>query len=34
VTAWEAFSLDFRIGLRVQSGMETLKWFKTKNGWA
>lgn len=34
VKAWEAFVLDVRIGLRVQSGLETLKWFKGKMGWA
>lgn len=34
VMGWEAFALDIRIGLRMQSGMETLRWFKAKNGWA
>ena len=27
---WEAFVLDTRIGMRVQSGIETLNWFAKK----
>ncbi|KAI5460537.1 hypothetical protein BGZ63DRAFT_425043 [Mariannaea sp. PMI_226] len=27
---WEAYHLDARIGMRVQSGLETLAWFKKK----
>lgn len=34
VRSWEAYSLDSRIGLRVQSGLETLKWFRNKMGWS
>ncbi|EHK44965.1 hypothetical protein TRIATDRAFT_128168 [Trichoderma atroviride IMI 206040] len=33
VKVWEAYVLDTRIGLRAQSGLETLAWFKKKNGW-
>lgn len=33
VKAWETFVLDARVGMRVQSGLETLKWFKKKNDW-
>ncbi|KAG9254418.1 uncharacterized protein F5Z01DRAFT_674159 [Emericellopsis atlantica] len=33
VKNWEAFTLDMRIGLKVQSGLETLKWFRAKKGW-
>ncbi|KAK2031543.1 breast cancer protein [Colletotrichum zoysiae] len=34
VVAWEAFVFDARLGMRVQSALETLKWFKKKNAWA
>lgn len=27
---WETYCLDARIGMRVQSGLETLAWFKKK----
>ncbi|KAH7131607.1 hypothetical protein B0J13DRAFT_107270 [Dactylonectria estremocensis] len=30
VKAWEVYHLDARIGMRVQSGLETLAWFKRK----
>jgi hypothetical protein len=30
---WEAFVLDTRIGMRVQSGIETLNWFGKKMGY-
>jgi hypothetical protein len=30
VRSWETYLLDARIGLRVQSGMETLDWFRKK----
>ncbi|KAM0344902.1 hypothetical protein ACHAPU_007035 [Fusarium lateritium] len=30
---WEGFVLDTRIGMRVQSGIETLGWFKKKMGY-
>ncbi|RFU81957.1 mitochondrial outer membrane iml-2 [Trichoderma arundinaceum] len=33
VKVWEAYVLDTRIGMRTQSGLETLAWFKKKNGW-
>ncbi|KAH6609741.1 mitochondrial outer membrane iml-2 [Trichoderma cornu-damae] len=33
VKVWEAYVLDARIGMRAQSGLETLIWFKKKNGW-
>lgn len=34
VKAWEAYVLDSRIGMRVQSGLETLNWFRNKMGWS
>lgn len=33
VKNWESFSNDARIGVRVQSGFETLAWFRKKMGW-
>ncbi|KAL7628409.1 Mitochondrial outer membrane protein iml2 [Parahypoxylon ruwenzoriense] len=34
VAAWETFVLDARIGMRVQTGMDTIRWFKRERGWA
>ncbi|KAK2590847.1 Mitochondrial outer membrane protein iml2 [Conoideocrella luteorostrata] len=33
VKAWESFVLDARVGMRVQSGLQTLEWFKRRMGW-
>jgi hypothetical protein len=32
VVKWETFVLDARIGMRVQTGLEVLKWWKKKMG--
>ncbi len=34
VAKWESFVLDARIGLRVQTGLDSIKWVKRKRGWA
>ncbi|XXG98928.1 phosphoglycerate kinase [Hypoxylon texense] len=34
VAKWEAFVLDARIGMRVQTAMDTLRWYKRERGWA
>jgi len=34
VTKWETFVLDARIGLRVQAGMDAVKWLKGKMNWS
>ncbi|KAI1754004.1 breast cancer protein [Xylaria castorea] len=32
VAGWEAYVLDGRIGMRVQTGMDTLRWYKREHG--
>lgn len=32
VAKWETFVLDARFGMRIQTGLEVLKWFKKKFG--
>lgn len=32
VYKWESFVLDARLGIRVQTGLETLKWVREKEG--
>lgn len=33
VAKWEAFVLDARIGMRVQTATDTLRWYKRERGW-
>ncbi|KAI3331747.1 breast cancer protein [Xylariaceae sp. AK1471] len=32
VAKWEAYLLDGRVGMRVQTGMDTLRWYKREHG--
>lgn len=33
VANWETFVLDARIGMKLQTGLDTIKWLKEKKGW-
>ncbi|KAI0018408.1 breast cancer protein [Xylariomycetidae sp. FL0641] len=34
VARWEAYVLDARIGMRVQTGLDTIRWYKREHAWA
>lgn len=33
VRTWEAYVLDTRTGMRVQTGLDTISWLKRKKNW-
>lgn len=33
VKAWESFVLDARVGMKVQTGVDSISWLKKKKGW-
>lgn len=34
VSKWEAFILDARFGMRINTGLDTIKWYRKEHGWA
>jgi hypothetical protein len=34
VSAWDPYILDARFGMRLNTGLDTLRWYKREHGWA
>jgi hypothetical protein len=34
VSKWEAYILDARFGMRLNTGLDTIKWYRREHGWA
>lgn len=34
VSKWESFTLDARFGMRINTGLDTIRWYRKEHGWA
>ena len=34
VSRWEGFILDARLGMRINTGLDTIRWYRKEHGWA
>ncbi|RYP78613.1 hypothetical protein DL769_003174 [Monosporascus sp. CRB-8-3] len=34
LSRWEAFILDARFGMRINTGLDTIRWYRKEHGWA
>ena len=34
VSKWEGFILDARLGMRINTGLDTIRWYRKEHGWA
>ena len=34
VSKWEGYILDARLGMRINTGLDTIRWYRKEHGWA